>query len=93
MNKYRETISAEEWCSLFENFSYRVIMQNRNDTTFISTVWIGINDLMFETLIENTESNIYKHNTINEALEFHHRKCIELGIINIDSFSRWKELE
>ena len=42
-------ISVEKWGELFENFSYRVVKQEKIADKFISTMWIGVPQLVIDS--------------------------------------------
>ncbi len=76
VNKQLEFIKLEEWGTLFEDFSYRIIARTPIGEVTISTVWTGINlafGTPFETEILQGDMLIVKerHCTEEKAKDYH----------------------
>lgn len=76
-DKTGKAISLREWARLMEDISYRRIAFNQlsDDSHYISTVWLGMNDLndpplIFETMIF-PQQHIIRYATEAEALAGH----------------------
>lgn len=84
-DKDGQPIDLKKWGELWEDFSYRLIQQDKVNGKFISTVWLGSNHrfigegapLIFETMVfpddeDNwEEEEMYRYATEAEAKATH----------------------
>lgn len=76
VDKELKPLSLEEWGTLFEDFSYRLIARTPIGNVRINTVWIGVavpRCTPFETgiFIDDEMKEEYRHATEEEAIDFH----------------------
>jgi hypothetical protein len=85
VNKQLEFIKLEEWGTLFEDFSYRLIARTPIGEVTINTVWTGVNmpfGTPFETGIFQGDTLIVeeRHCTEEQAKDYH--ITMVMGYIN-----------
>jgi hypothetical protein len=75
-DKYGNPISVESWALLIENREYSTVGETTVGGLDVSTVWIGLDNAHFETMVFDQESNsleqyTQRYDTLAEARKGH----------------------
>lgn len=79
-----EVVSADliKWAEFFEDIENRRIGRNEHNQTLVSTVFIGMHDQMFETMVfvDGDEKDCVRTDTLDKAREIHREACLQWGV-------------
>jgi len=83
-NKQGKKISLEKWSGLFEKAGYTIIKQESVGDYRISTVWLGLgnmlgegNSLIFETMVFGDENNEQRRYSSLKEAEAGHKLMVK----------------